>query len=372
MPRLAVNLLVLNGEKVLERALRPLAGIVDELVVVDSGSEDGTYKVLEGLVSTMKIDRFYYERLHPCGPMFFTDEPASWCRGMPGIFTGRRLLFDWAAARNIALAATTADYVLKLDADDEFLSPPANLAGLLVHLDKNPHVSIASAPYEIMDGHGKPEWLSMYDRVWRRESHRWRQPLHEYLGGKSATNTMYVPSGLVFRDWRDSPGEGVRMEHRNLKVLLHYWENIDPKFGARWAFFNDLVFRFTLAHEAVEVFPAWSRELLANVMERLEPADVGMRSDCHYHKARSLEAEGRFDDAILAYQEADKTSPHTQALLRAWKRTSQSLGELHEMVSYLGNLILARVGHEAGDATPYNCDLKLLDELRVVTKRVKS
>jgi tetratricopeptide (TPR) repeat protein len=195
--------------------------------------------------------------------------------------------------------------------------------------------------------------------------------LHEYLGGKSATNTMYVPSGLVFRDWRDSPGEGVRMEHRNLKVLLHYWENIDPKFGARWAFFNDLVFRFTLAHEAVEVFPAWSRELLANVMERLEPADVGMRSDCHYHKARSLEAEGRFDDAILAYQEADKTSPHTQALLRAWKRTSQSLGELHEMVSYLGNLILARVGHEAGDATPYNCDLKLLDELRVVTKRVK-
>lgn len=355
MPRLAVNMLVLNAEKVLDRCLRHLAGVVDELVVVDSGSDDGTRAKLEELAAFLKLDRYYYERLHPCGKDFFTDEQASWNRGMPGPFTGRRVLADWAKARNVALDNTTADYVLKLDADDELLTPAGNLSALLVHLDKNPHVSIVSAPYEIMDGQGNPEWLSMYDRIWRCNSgHRWKQPMHEYLGGKTGGNTMFVPGGLAVRDWRDSPGEGVRIAHRNLKVLLHTWENQDPRFDVRWAFHNDLIFRFTLAHEAAEVFPSWSRELLANVMTRLDPADLGMLSDCHYHKGRSLEAEGRMQDAYDAYLEADRsTRSHPQALLRAW-----AIAHYGEMKTMLAADIVARMNVEGQPS--YNCDLRLL------------
>jgi glycosyltransferase involved in cell wall biosynthesis len=352
MPRLAVNMLVLNAEKVLDRCLLPLAGVVNELVVVDSGSDDGTRAKLEEIASTLKLDRYYYERLHPCGGDFFTDEAATWNRGLPGPFTGRRVLADWAKARNVALDNTTADYVLKLDADDEILTPAGNLTALLAHLDKNPHVSIAAAPYEVMDGHDNNEWLSMYDRIWRRDSaHRWKQPMHEYLGGKTNGNTMFVPGGLVVRDWRDSPGDGIRLRHRNLKVLLHFWENIDPRFHARWAFHNDLVFRFTLAHEAAEVFPAWSRELLSNIMTRLDPADVGMLSDCHYHKGRSLEAEGRQSDAYNAYREADKTAPHLQALLRAWKILTDERPK-----DSLASDLVARLGPYPS----YNCDLKLV------------
>ena len=158
-------MLVLNAEKVLDRALLPLTGVVDELVVVDSGSDDGTKAKLEEIASFMKLDRFYYECLHPCSQDFFTDEATSWNRGMPGPFTGRRVLADWAKARNIALDNTTAEYIMKLDADDELRSPPGNLLALLVHLDKSPHVTAACAPYEIMDGHGNHEWLSMYSII---------------------------------------------------------------------------------------------------------------------------------------------------------------------------------------------------------------
>jgi glycosyltransferase involved in cell wall biosynthesis len=354
-------MLVLNGEKVLPRALLPLAGVIDELVVIDSGSEDGTRATLEHLAGELKVDRFYYERLHPCGLLFFTDEKAaSWNRGMPGHFTGRRVLIDWAAARNLALDNTTADYILKLDADDELLTPPQNLLALLTHFDTNPHVAIASAPYEVMDGQGKLEWLSMYDRLWRRDSAmRWKQPMHEYLGGKNAGNTMFVPSGLTVRDWRDSPGEGVRIEHRNLKVLLYNWEIIDPRYGSRWALFNDLIFRFTLAHEAAEVFPAWSRELLSNIITRLDPKDVSMLSDCHYHKGRSLAVEGRIVEALAAYEEADRLAPHLQALLKAWAIT-----EAPRMREVWASKIMGLVEASSRQTTPYNCDLKLLDAVR--------
>lgn len=376
MPRLAVNMLVLNGEKVLPRALLPLAGAVDELVVIDSGSEDGTYKTLERIAREMKVDRFYYERLHPCGPLFFTDEKASWnldvtslAKGLKdlGPFSGRRILIDWAGARNLAIANTTADYILKLDADDEVLTPPQHLPALLLHMDANPHVSIATAPYEVMDGQGIPERVWMCDRIWRRNqpgltgfnSHRWKQPMHEYLGGKNSGNTMFVPGGLAVRDWRDSPGEGVRVAHRNLKVLLYNWDNIDLRFGARWALLNDLIYVFTLAHEAAEIFPEWSRELLANVIVRLDPTDVGMLSDCHYHKGKSLEAEGRIDDALAAYEEADKVFPHLQALLRAWVLTPSV-----QMKEGWKVKILERAGAGLQDAQPHNCDLKLLQVVR--------
>jgi glycosyltransferase involved in cell wall biosynthesis len=361
MPRLAINMLVLNAESVLDRALRPFAGVVNELVVVDSGSEDGTKAKLEEIATLLKLDRYYYERLHPCGSDFFTDEKASWSRGMPEPFTGRRVLADFAKARNVALENTTADYILKLDADDELRMPAANLLGLLDHLDKNPHVAIASAPYEVMDGQGNHEWLSMYDRIWRRSSClRWKQPMHEYLGDKTASNTMYVLQGLIFRDWRDNSGEGVRIAHRNLKVLLHYWENMDPRYGSRWAMFNDLVFRFTLAHESAEVYPAWSREHLANIITRLDPSDVGMLSDCHYHKGRSLEAEGRNACALEAYQKADVVASHTQALLRAWT-LARRFQEFAEEVEKVAEILSVRLeGVKGFEARPYNCDLRLV------------
>ena len=373
-------MMVLNGARVLPRCLLPLKGIIGELVVIDTGSTDNTKQVLEDVAFQLGLERFYYERLHPLGSSFFTDEAASWKKEMPGPFTGARIPSDWAAVRNLALDNTTADYVLKLDADDEPICPPENWLRTLDYLDTHTNIKLVSVPYEIYDGKGEMEWLSMYDRLWRRsvltdtddgakmsdpEGLRWVVPFHEYLDGKSWRNTLYTTQGLRVRDWRDSPGVGVRVAHRNLKVLLWNWEN-----GRRRTLSTpnelrrDLIERFTLAHEAAEVFPLFARELLDAVMGRLEPEDRGLMSDCYYHQARISEALGdsmNDDRAIDEYEKADEIQAHTQALLKLFFLHDR-LGDFTRCRT-LREKILARTG-QITDPPSFNCDLQLAAKVR--------
>ena len=366
--RVAVNMIVLNGAVVLRRCLLPMKGAVSELVVVDTGSTDDTQHVVEDVAALLGVDRLHYELMHPYSRDFFTDEAASFTHQLPR-YSGRRLLDDWAAARNRALDATTADYVVKLDADDEPLCPADNWLRTADYLDARPDLNLVSAPYEIYDGRGELARLEMYDRMWRRSPGsttsppRWVRPMHEYLAGKTFTSTLYAAQGLRVRDWRDSPGEGVRVEHRNLKVLLWHWEHGDL-LGQRSPPSDETceahLARFTLAHEAAEVLPGLARELLADLTSRF--TDVVLLSDCHYHLGRVEEWEGRVDEALCQYELADEVSPHSQALLRAWDlcRRRGDLGR----AARLRDKILARLGAAATDAVPFNCDLGLVAAVR--------
>lgn len=376
-PTIAANMMVLNAATVLPRCLRSVRGVLDELVVIDTGSTDDTIEVVTDLVRELGIGRLYYERLHPLGPDFFSDESESWRAKLPGPFTGRRLPADWAKVRNLALDNTQSDYVLKLDADDEALCPPENWRGTAEYLDGHPETNLISTAYEVYDGRGSINWLSMYDRMWRRLPRdgcrplRWISPVHEYLRGKTTEGTLYNVQGLRVRDWRDSPGEGVRVPHRNLKVLLRAWEQGERRtISEPDDLAADLVERFTLGHEAVEIFPELSDRLLSQVVERLDESDVSMRSDCCYHLGRVCERRSHSGDrptehlnlAASYYARADEISPHVQALLC-----------LHRVLGWLGHAaqassvrdkILARVGTSPAGPLVFNCDLGLLASLR--------
>ena len=400
MPRLAVNMMVLNGAAVLRRCLMPLRGVVDELVVADTGSTDDTQAVLAEIAADLKLERYRYERLHPCSPAFFTDEEDSFQIKLPGPFTGCRLPKDWASVRNSVLDETTADYVLKLDADDEPVSPPENWLRTCDLLDTKETLDLVSCPYEICDGRGNVTWLSMYDRLWRRVSGRrgygkhgpglrWVQPCHEMLSGKDVNNVVYAAQGLRVRDHRDSPGAGVRVAHRNLKVLLWNYENGESRqyHGAGRTGYSTahahLVETFTLAHEAAEVLPEFALELLAFVMKKLGDSDPLMLADCHYHAARALETRGDqvaagklegtsvldearyYSEAEMSYRMADATAPHLQALLKLHSMLVR-LG-FEESARELRPKILSRVGDPLGPVpVPFNCDLGLLAEVRAL------
>ena len=84
--RLSACLIVKNEEKHLERCLRSLAGHVDEIVVVDTGSSDRTVEI--ALAFGAKIAEF------------------AWCD-------------DFSAARNVSLALASGDWALWIDADEE-------------------------------------------------------------------------------------------------------------------------------------------------------------------------------------------------------------------------------------------------------------
>jgi len=355
MSSIAVNMMVLNGASVLRRCLLPLKDVVSEVVVVDTGSTDGTLEVLTKICLEIGTELRYVSLNTHSDDDFFTDEPASFRTTMPGPFTGRRIPRDWSAVRNRAVALTSADYVLKLDADDEPISPPENWVKIVKVLESSPEISCVSVPYEICDG-GKIVRLEAYARMFRREGLVWKGVCHEYAAGQSPKSTLYSLSGLRVRDWRDSIGEGARIAHRNLKVLLHAWEHGERKtISASEDLQDDLIFRFTLAHEAVEVFPDIARTFLDQVVSRLDPGDKGMWSDCYYHLGRVAEILESYSEARDVYAAADEKSPNLQALLRLYA-LEDKLGNV-DGCRVLRGKIFERV---SGGNTPLNCDLRLL------------
>lgn len=377
MPKIAVNMMVLNGAAVLRRCLLPLEGIVSEIVVVDTGSSDDTLDVLAKVALKVGAELRYIP-LNPSSDDFFTDEASTWRRcHLPDPFTGRRICKDWAWARNLALDATEADYVIKLDADDEPISSPENWARTAAYLDARPEIRLVSAPYEIYDGRGNLHWLSMYDRMFRRQGARWVMPFHEYLHGKDARSTIYASGGLRVRDWRDSPGDGVRVAHRNLKVLLWNWEKGPRPDQPRKTISSDddlrddLVERFTLAHEAAEIFPEFALQMLDYVEAILDPSDVAMLSDCCYHRGRAREALGDARWAACWYVAAHEASANVQALLKLYvlcEAHGEIILDLKPEYQDLGAKILAMVGNTPVDPVPFNCDLGLVARVREAKK----
>src|SRR5215471_3414686 len=90
MARLSATLIVRDESAVIEDCLKSLAGVVDEIVLVDTGSRDDTIE---------KARRF------PISLHTF-----AWCD-------------DFSAARNFALERATGDWILYIDADERFAVP---------------------------------------------------------------------------------------------------------------------------------------------------------------------------------------------------------------------------------------------------------
>jgi GT2 family glycosyltransferase len=146
---ISLCMIVKNEQETIARCLDSIRDIVDEIIVVDTGSTDDTVEILKRY--TDKIYHFEW-------------------------------IDDFSAARNFAFAQATMDYILWLDADDVIYEKDRKK---LAELKQSLNFSIDSVSMEYhlsFDQDGNVTSKSRRNRLVKRANKfRWHGAVHEYL-----------------------------------------------------------------------------------------------------------------------------------------------------------------------------------------------
>lgn len=177
MITISLCMIVKNEEQTLERCLTSVKDMIDEVIIVDTGSTDRTKELAAKW--TAKVFDFPWSN-------------------------------DFAAARNYSFAQATMDYILWLDADDLLL--PGDLEKL-IHLKENldPSVDAVSMDYACaFDDRGSLILSVRRYRLLRREKKfKWNGIVHEDL----AVNGISYDSDIVVTHRQIHP-----QSDRNLRI----------------------------------------------------------------------------------------------------------------------------------------------------------
>lgn len=162
MVTISLCMIVKNEEDTLERCLKSVQNIADEIVIVDTGSTDKTKEIAAR----------------------FTDKIVDF-----------EWIDDFGAARNYSFSQAEKEYVLWLDADDVFEEKDrVKLIELKKTLD--PSIDTVMMPYHLtFDQLGNPAFSMRRNRLVRRDrGFVWIGAVHEYLevSGKSLFSDVAV------------------------------------------------------------------------------------------------------------------------------------------------------------------------------------
>ena len=162
MITISLCMIVKNEESVLARCLESIKDIVDEIIIVETGSTDNTKKI--AYQYTQKVYDFPWEN-------------------------------DFSLARNYSFSKATKEYQLWLDADD-IITQENKEKILKLKKELNPNVDILTSTRE---------------RLFKREKHYvWNDPVHEYIELKG--NIYYADDIFI------SHKKEASYTDRNLKI----------------------------------------------------------------------------------------------------------------------------------------------------------
>ena len=192
MVSVSLCMIVKNEEDVLERCLKSAAELVDEIIIVDTGSTDRTKEIAAR-------------------------------------FTGKIFDFPWrddfAAARNESFSHASMDYCMWLDADDVLLEEDQRaFSALKETLD--PAVSVVMAPYHTgFDESGRVTFSCYRERLIKnRAGMVWAGAVHEAV--TPAGNIQYADFAVTHRKTRPSDPD------RNLRIYqsqLDAGKELEPR-----------------------------------------------------------------------------------------------------------------------------------------------
>ncbi len=283
--KVSLCLIVRNEENNLRPCLTPVSPLVDEVIVVDTGSTDGTREVAAQLGA--RVFEF------------------PWCD-------------DFAAARNHALDRTAGDWIIWLDADDRLDAVNSRRLGdLLAKLDDAPRayfMACVNVPRAAVD----PATVIQQCRLFRRDpAIRWERRVHEQIvpSLERAGHPILASEVRIHHIGYQDPILAQRKANRDLRLLrLEYAADpADPvtlfNLGLvhrRLGQHSEALTAFLYSHKYVATTAAWVRCLYTNLGEVL--LTLG-----RLEEALALTAEGlqRFPgDAVLLTRRAEYLAAH--------------------------------------------------------------
>lgn len=184
MVTISLAMIVKNEEKNIKRCLNTVFNVVDEIIIVDTGSTDKTKAICS--TYTSKVYDFKW-------------------------------IDDFSAARNYSYSLTTMDYVLWLDADD-FLLPEDAIKLKKFKENMNFDYDAIMMKYVTgLDYKSNETFTYFRERLSKRTCNfQWNEPVHEYL----ATSGSVLESDI--RIIHGKKPEAATKSSRNLKIYEKY------------------------------------------------------------------------------------------------------------------------------------------------------
>lgn len=191
MVTISLCMIVKNEEKTLPRCLDSIKDIVDEIVIIDTGSTDRTKEI--AFQYTNNVFDFQW-------------------------------IDDFSAARNFSFSKATKEFIFWLDADDIMLNPHREALKSLKAI-LNPEFDVVVMKYILRTDDAGNETYSCYRErlVKRYNNYKWHDPIHEYL--EFSGKVLHTEIAVTHTKMEDSSG-------RNLKILskvLSESQNIHPR-----------------------------------------------------------------------------------------------------------------------------------------------
>lgn len=212
MPKLSLTIIARNEESNLPRLLASVAQYVDEVIVCDTGSEDRTKEIARDL-GCVVVD--CNPQTHP--QLFFVDDGSE---GSPPPHSGKPTLGNFAGARQVAESVATGEYVLWLDCDDT-LEGAEHLLTVVDNMAST-NIDCVWLPYHYgHDAAGRVICLLSRERIYRRGTMKWVNPIHEVMVPTGPNVKSSRLSEMVVRHHR-SADRTATVANRNYKVLARH------------------------------------------------------------------------------------------------------------------------------------------------------